>query len=160
MATAYADLLASLPAPEPGVGDWLGLMGDWRVPCALVTSLDRATAAALLERMGLRHNFDALVTGESCGGGGRGGEGGGATCRRRGVANPLHTRMPTPCTRTCARPPARPRSPAPPTPPRPPPPPHAADDDMETIAQRYLVASMRLGRPPNQVCVRACVRAA
>ena len=33
--------------------------------------------------------------------------------------------------------------------------PPAADDDMETVAQRYLSAAIKLGRPPNQCVVFA-----
>jgi beta-phosphoglucomutase-like phosphatase (HAD superfamily) len=67
-------------------------MSKTRVPCALVTSMDRHTTEELLGRLGLRHYFACTVT---------------------------------------------------------------ADDDMETMAQRYLSAAIKLGRPPNQCVVFA-----
>ena len=90
VATAYVDALRGVEAPLPGVREWLALMSKTNVPCALVTAMDRTTAVDLLERLGLRRYFSALVT---------------------------------------------------------------ADDDMETVAQRYLSAALKLGRPPNQCVV-------
>ena len=89
VATAYAQELRHIERPLPGVVDWLSLMSKTNVPCALVTAMDRGTAAELLEKLGLRNYFGALVT---------------------------------------------------------------ADDDMDTIAHRYLSAAIKLNRPPNQ-CV-------
>lgn len=42
----------------------LQLMSKTKVPCALVTSMDRHTTDALLEKLHLRHHFSVLVTGE------------------------------------------------------------------------------------------------
>jgi beta-phosphoglucomutase-like phosphatase (HAD superfamily) len=64
VAAAYAEELRAVEAPLPGVREWLSLMSKTNVPCALVTSLDRATAAALLERLALRPFFGAMVTAE------------------------------------------------------------------------------------------------
>ena len=38
-------------------------MGKTKVPCALVTSMDRHTTDELLARLGLRNYFTCLVTG-------------------------------------------------------------------------------------------------
>ncbi|KAL4448919.1 hypothetical protein ABPG77_007636 [Micractinium sp. CCAP 211/92] len=92
VATEYARLLLELAEPLDGVEDWLQLMAKTRVPCALVTSMDRFTTDQLLDKLGLRQFFTCLVT---------------------------------------------------------------ADDDMETISQRYLSAAIKLGRPPNQCVVFA-----
>ncbi|PSC73179.1 haloacid dehalogenase-like hydrolase superfamily [Micractinium conductrix] len=89
VATQYAQLLLETAETREGVTDWLQLMGKTKVPCALVTSMDRHTTDELLARLGLRNYFTCLVT---------------------------------------------------------------ADDDMETMAQRFLSAAIKLGRPPNQ-CV-------
>ena len=42
-----------LSSPRPGVARWLAALRSARVPCAVVTSLDRRTLLAALERMGL-----------------------------------------------------------------------------------------------------------
>lgn len=88
--TAYAAGLRSVASPRPGAAQWLALMAKCNVPCALVTAIDRPTVTELLEKLGMRSAFTALVT---------------------------------------------------------------ADDDMETIAQRYLSAAIKLNRPPNQCVV-------
>jgi beta-phosphoglucomutase-like phosphatase (HAD superfamily) len=88
--TAYAAGLRSVTEPLPGAAEWLALMAKCNIPCALVTAIDRPTVTELLETLGLRNSFTAMVT---------------------------------------------------------------ADDDMETIAQRYLSASIKLNRPPNQCVV-------
>ncbi|KAI7845474.1 hypothetical protein COHA_001023 [Chlorella ohadii] len=92
VATEYAKLLMDLGEPMEGVAEWLQLMSKNRVPSALVTTMDRHTTDALLERLGLRHYFTCTVT---------------------------------------------------------------ADDDMETIAQRFLSAAIKLGRPPDHCVVFA-----
>ncbi|EFN51235.1 hypothetical protein CHLNCDRAFT_33180, partial [Chlorella variabilis] len=92
VASEYGRLLLDLAQPRDGVADWLQLMSKTRVPCALVTTMDRHTTGELLDKLGLRHYFTCLVT---------------------------------------------------------------ADDDMETISQRYLSAAIKLGRPPNQCVVFA-----
>lgn len=97
VATSYAQALREVEQPLPGVVDWLAVMSKTNVPCALVTAMDRGTAGELLETLGLRNYFGALVT---------------------------------------------------------------ADDDMETIAQRYLSASIKLNRPPNQCVVFGATPAA
>jgi phosphoglycolate phosphatase-like HAD superfamily hydrolase len=38
-------------------------MSKTKVPCALITTMDRHTTDALLDRLGLRHYFSCLVTG-------------------------------------------------------------------------------------------------
>lgn len=90
VATEYAALLLEVAQPRDGVVDWLQLMSKTRVPCALVTSMDRHTTSELLEKLGLRNYFSCTVT---------------------------------------------------------------ADDDMETMSQRYLSAAIKLERPPNHCVV-------
>lgn len=48
------------PTPRPPATQ---LMHKQRVPCALVTTMDRHTTNALLERLGLRQYFTCTVTG-------------------------------------------------------------------------------------------------
>jgi beta-phosphoglucomutase-like phosphatase (HAD superfamily) len=43
-------------SPRPGVARWLAALRSARVPCAVVTSLDRRTLLSALERMGLLHD--------------------------------------------------------------------------------------------------------
>ena len=88
--TEYARSLSDVTTALPGVVDWLSLMSKTNIPCVLSTSIDRTTITKLLEKLGIRQYFSALVT---------------------------------------------------------------ADDDMETIAQRYLSAAIKLNRPPNQCVV-------
>ena len=90
VATAYGKALQEVQQPRHGVAEWLALMSKTSVPCALITSMDKSTTTALLERLGVRHYFSAIVS---------------------------------------------------------------ADDDMETIAQRYLSACIKLNRPPMQCVV-------
>jgi beta-phosphoglucomutase-like phosphatase (HAD superfamily) len=59
-----AALLAPGVAPRPGVRAWLEAVERAKMPTALVTSLDRGAAAALLDAAGLRRFFGALVTAE------------------------------------------------------------------------------------------------
>eukprot|EP00798_Chlamydomonas_sp_ICE-L_P019750 gene19750-26442_t len=79
----------ALSTPLPGVQQWLTNLSTYNVPCALVSSLDRATVKAMLQRMNLQNYFSVMVT---------------------------------------------------------------AEDDMETMSQRLLAASMQLHRPPK-LCV-------
>lgn len=75
---------------ESGVEKWLALVGEFSIPCALVSSMDRVSLLELLDRLGIRNRFGAIG---------------------------------------------------------------AADDDMETKAQQYLAAAIKLGRPPEQCVV-------
>lgn len=52
-----------LPRTQPSIPHLLQLMSKNRVPSALVTTMDRHTTDALLERLGLRHYFTCTVTG-------------------------------------------------------------------------------------------------
>lgn len=122
-------------------------MSKTKVPCCLVTAMDRHTTDALLERLGLRQHFTCTVTGARA----AAAEGGGA-CSRRGAgtqlrgARPPATVLCTSSAVSCCVCCAAPRC----APPRP-----AADDDMETKAQRFLSAAIKLGRPPNHCVVFA-----
>lgn len=98
VATEYSTMIQhDIETPLPGVEEWLTVMSKTNVPCALVTAIDKTTATQILEKLGLRKYFSALVT---------------------------------------------------------------ADDDMETIAQRYLSAAIKLNRPPNQCVVFGATPAA
>jgi beta-phosphoglucomutase-like phosphatase (HAD superfamily) len=81
--------VAAACRPLEGVREWLDTLGRFNVPCALVSSLDRATVQAALARMTLHDHFQVMVT---------------------------------------------------------------AEDELETISQRLLTASVKLGRAPN-MCV-------
>lgn len=117
------------------------LMSKNRVPSALVTTMDRHTTDALLERLGLRHYFTCTVTGAW------GGEAsllhalqGSSTCgvvEQRVCMQPQAQHAPAAQRRSCLF-----SSPT-------------ADDDMETIAQRFLSAAIKLGRPPDHCVVFA-----
>ncbi|GAX74726.1 hypothetical protein CEUSTIGMA_g2173.t1 [Chlamydomonas eustigma] len=85
----YNDQLLEMAEPMPGMRQWIAALSKFNVPCALVSSIDRATVLKVLQRFGLHDFFVHMVT---------------------------------------------------------------ADDDMETISQRLLSASMKLNRPPNH-CV-------
>jgi beta-phosphoglucomutase-like phosphatase (HAD superfamily) len=56
-----ARALAEQATPRPGVREWLDALARFNVPCALVSSLDRATVRAALARMTLHDHFSALV---------------------------------------------------------------------------------------------------
>lgn len=85
-AALAGELLAAHNRPMEGVREWLDTLGRFRVPCALVSALDRQTVQAALARMTLHDHFQAMVT---------------------------------------------------------------AEDELDTLSQRLLAASLKLGRPPN-----------
>uniref|UniRef100_A0A7R9VMB4 Uncharacterized protein n=1 Tax=Chlamydomonas euryale TaxID=1486919 RepID=A0A7R9VMB4_9CHLO len=59
----YSQQLLTLRA-APGLREWVGSLSKFNVPCAVVTSLDRRTAQALLQRLCLHDFFEAMVTGD------------------------------------------------------------------------------------------------
>ncbi|KAI9110877.1 hypothetical protein K1719_018315 [Acacia pycnantha] len=60
----YYDNLLKLETPVEGLKDWLEAVYTARIPCAVVSSLDRRSMTEALERMGLQKYFQATVTEE------------------------------------------------------------------------------------------------
>ncbi|KAG4975290.1 hypothetical protein AAZX31_11G239500 [Glycine max] len=60
----YYDNLVRLEKPMDGLNDWLEAVYTARIPCAVVSSLDRRNMLEALERMGLSKYFQAIVTEE------------------------------------------------------------------------------------------------
>ncbi|XP_028778808.1 5-amino-6-(5-phospho-D-ribitylamino)uracil phosphatase, chloroplastic-like [Neltuma alba] len=60
----YHDNLLKLETPVEGLKDWLEAVYTARIPCAVVSSLDRRSMTEALERMGLQKYFQATVTEE------------------------------------------------------------------------------------------------
>ncbi|XP_015877526.2 5-amino-6-(5-phospho-D-ribitylamino)uracil phosphatase, chloroplastic [Ziziphus jujuba] len=60
----YYENLLSLDKPLEGLKEWLDAVSTARIPCALVSSLDRRNMVEALERMGLNNYFQAIVTEE------------------------------------------------------------------------------------------------
>ncbi|CAL5202978.1 unnamed protein product [Lathyrus oleraceus] len=60
----FYDNLLKLERPMEGLEDWLEAVYNARIPCAVVSSLDRKNVVEALERMGLNKYFQAIVTEE------------------------------------------------------------------------------------------------
>ncbi|XP_057979410.1 5-amino-6-(5-phospho-D-ribitylamino)uracil phosphatase, chloroplastic isoform X1 [Malania oleifera] len=60
----YYDNLLKLSKPMEGLVEWLDAVSTARIPCAVVSSLDRKNMVETLERMGLSKYFQAIVTEE------------------------------------------------------------------------------------------------
>ncbi|CAK8566406.1 unnamed protein product [Lathyrus sativus] len=60
----FYDNLLKLERPMEGLKDWLEAVYNARIPCAVVSSLDRKNVVEALERMGLNKYFQAIVTEE------------------------------------------------------------------------------------------------
>ncbi|KAJ1394130.1 Phosphoglycolate phosphatase-like, domain 2 [Sesbania bispinosa] len=60
----YYDNLLRLERPMEGLKDWLEAVYTARIPCAVVSSLDRRNMVESLDRMGLNKYFQAIVTEE------------------------------------------------------------------------------------------------
>ncbi|KAL8172338.1 hypothetical protein V2J09_024142 [Rumex salicifolius] len=60
----YYDSLLQLDKPLNGLGEWLEAVSTARIPCAIVSSLDRRHMIEALERMGIKKYFQAFVTEE------------------------------------------------------------------------------------------------
>lgn len=60
----YSDNLLKLTNPIEGLEEWLESVTTARIPCAVVSSLDRKNLAESLERMGVKKYFQAFVTEE------------------------------------------------------------------------------------------------
>ncbi|XP_010464789.1 PREDICTED: uncharacterized protein LOC104745288 [Camelina sativa] len=60
----YYDNLLKLTEPKEGLRDWLDAVSTARIPCAVVSNLDRKNMINALERMGLQTYFQAVVSEE------------------------------------------------------------------------------------------------
>ncbi|KAF7816547.1 5-amino-6-(5-phospho-D-ribitylamino)uracil phosphatase, chloroplastic [Senna tora] len=60
----YYDNLMRLERPMEGLREWLEAVHTARIPCAVVSSLDRRNMMEALERMGLKQYFQAIVSEE------------------------------------------------------------------------------------------------
>ncbi|KAK0592078.1 hypothetical protein LWI29_012908 [Acer saccharum] len=60
----YYDNLLKASQPMEGLQEWLDAMSTARIPCAVVSSLDRRNMNEALERMGLLKYFQAIVSEE------------------------------------------------------------------------------------------------
>ncbi|KAF9595555.1 hypothetical protein IFM89_000692 [Coptis chinensis] len=60
----YCDNLLQLTTPMEGVKEWLDAVSKARIPCALVSCLDRKYLVDTLRQMGLNKYFQAIVTEE------------------------------------------------------------------------------------------------
>ncbi|KAK9283168.1 hypothetical protein L1049_011401 [Liquidambar formosana] len=60
----YYDNLLKLTKPMEGLEEWLDAVSTARIPCAIVSSLDRRNMIEALDRMGLKRYFQAIVTEE------------------------------------------------------------------------------------------------
>ncbi|XP_024018321.1 5-amino-6-(5-phospho-D-ribitylamino)uracil phosphatase, chloroplastic isoform X2 [Morus notabilis] len=60
----YYENLLRLDKPVEGLREWLDAVSTARIPCALVSSLDRRNMVEALDRTGLKKYFQAIVTEE------------------------------------------------------------------------------------------------
>ncbi|XP_073016094.1 5-amino-6-(5-phospho-D-ribitylamino)uracil phosphatase, chloroplastic [Primulina eburnea] len=60
----YYHNLVELSEPMEGLKEWLDAIATSRIPCAVVSSLDRKNMVEALERMGLKKFFQAIVSEE------------------------------------------------------------------------------------------------
>lgn len=60
----YSNNLLKLSEPMEGLKEWLDAVSTARIPCAVVSSLDRRIMVDILEKMGLMTYFQAIVTEE------------------------------------------------------------------------------------------------
>ncbi|KAL6509377.1 hypothetical protein OROGR_022687 [Orobanche gracilis] len=60
----YYENLTKLSKPIEGLKEWLDAVATSHIPCAVVSSLDRKNMVDVLERMGLRMFFQAIVSEE------------------------------------------------------------------------------------------------
>ena len=124
---AYARMLpeANFTA-TPGAVDWLTALNEYQVPCVVCTSVARAQVVTMLEKAGLSNMFQE------------------ARARRTARTPPLPPPSPSPSP-----------SPSHPLPRSSPRQIVAADDGCETQEQAYLLASLKLKRPPMKCVVFA-----
>ncbi|XP_024990243.1 5-amino-6-(5-phospho-D-ribitylamino)uracil phosphatase, chloroplastic isoform X1 [Cynara cardunculus var. scolymus] len=60
----YSNNLLELSEPKEGLKEWLDAVSTARIPCAVVSSLDRRNMVEILEKLGLMKYFQATVTEE------------------------------------------------------------------------------------------------
>nr|XP_043633241.1 5-amino-6-(5-phospho-D-ribitylamino)uracil phosphatase, chloroplastic isoform X2 [Erigeron canadensis] len=60
----YSNNLLKLSEPMEGLKEWLDAVSTARIPCAVVSSLDRKIMVEVLEKLGLMKYFQAIVTEE------------------------------------------------------------------------------------------------
>ncbi|KAI3735042.1 hypothetical protein L6452_14529 [Arctium lappa] len=60
----YSNNLLELSEPTEGLKEWLDAVSTARIPCAVVSSLDRRNMVEILEKLGLMKYFQAIVTEE------------------------------------------------------------------------------------------------
>uniref|UniRef100_A0A7C9CLR1 Sugar-terminal-phosphatase n=1 Tax=Opuntia streptacantha TaxID=393608 RepID=A0A7C9CLR1_OPUST len=60
----YYENLLKLDKPVEGMEEWLEAVSNARIPCAVVSNLDRRNLVEALERMGIKHYFQAIVSEE------------------------------------------------------------------------------------------------
>ncbi|XP_057781193.1 5-amino-6-(5-phospho-D-ribitylamino)uracil phosphatase, chloroplastic [Salvia miltiorrhiza] len=60
----YYDNLIKFSEPVEGLKEWLDALSTSRIPCAVVSSLDRKNMVDTLQRMGLKNYFQAVVSEE------------------------------------------------------------------------------------------------
>ncbi|XP_039063304.1 5-amino-6-(5-phospho-D-ribitylamino)uracil phosphatase, chloroplastic-like [Hibiscus syriacus] len=60
----YYDNLAKLRKPMEGLAEWLDAVSTANIPCAVVSSLDRRNMVDVLERIGLKKYFQAIISEE------------------------------------------------------------------------------------------------
>ncbi|PWA62903.1 haloacid dehalogenase-like hydrolase (HAD) superfamily protein [Artemisia annua] len=60
----YSNNLLKLSEPMEGLKEWLDAVSTARIPCAVVSSLDRKIMVEILEKLGLMKYFQAIVTEE------------------------------------------------------------------------------------------------
>ncbi|KAF6143122.1 hypothetical protein GIB67_041190 [Kingdonia uniflora] len=60
----YHENLLQLSTPMEGLKEWLDAVSRARIPCAIVSCLDRNNLVEALQRMGLKKYFQAIVTEE------------------------------------------------------------------------------------------------
>ncbi|KAL2897117.1 5-amino-6-(5-phospho-D-ribitylamino)uracil phosphatase chloroplastic [Bienertia sinuspersici] len=60
----YYENLLQLDSPSEGMVEWLEAVSNARIPCAVVSNLDRKTMVEVLERIGIKDYFQAIVSEE------------------------------------------------------------------------------------------------
>lgn len=62
LALHYSREFQLVQQPLPGVQDWLEVLHKFKIPCAVVSSLDRVVLGDTLERLGIRRHFAAMTS--------------------------------------------------------------------------------------------------
>ncbi|KMT18896.1 hypothetical protein BVRB_2g029970 [Beta vulgaris subsp. vulgaris] len=64
LSQVYYENLLKIDRPLEGLEEWLEAVSTARIPCAVVSSLDRRNMVEALERMGIKEYFQAIVSEE------------------------------------------------------------------------------------------------